>query len=191
MLKPPMPYRLRAMRLSDIPAIMKIEKEAFPVPWRASAYEHEITRNRLANYQVLSAHIGDQPGQIVGYGGYWRLVDEAHVSTIAVHSHWKGQGLGEMLLLNMLLLCYKESAQLATLEVRRGNTVAQSLYKKYLFRVVGERIRYYQKREDALIMTVSPLDAAYKKFLNQQRGRLFVKLIGRKKATPKRLFPNR
>jgi ribosomal-protein-alanine N-acetyltransferase len=170
------------MRLSDIAIIMKIEKEAFPVPWKASAYEYEITKNRLANYQVLTAHFGDQPGQIVGYGGYWRMVDKAHVSTIAVHSHWKGQGLGELLLLNMLLLCYKENAQLATLEVRRSNIVAQSLYKKYLFRVVGERIRYYQKREDALIMTVSPLDAAYKRFLNQQKGRLFVKLIRRKKA---------
>jgi ribosomal-protein-alanine N-acetyltransferase len=171
------------MRLSDIPAVMRIEREAFPVPWKASAYEHEVARNRLASYQVLIAYIGDQPGQIVGYGGYWLLVDEAHVSTIAVHLDWKGKGLGELLLLNMLLLSYKESTQLATLEVRRSNIVAQSLYKKYLFRVVGERIRYYQKREDALIMTVFPLDAAYKSFLNQQKGLLIVKLNRLKEAT--------
>ena len=182
MLKPPLPFRLRAMQLSDIPTIMAIEEEAFPVPWRASAYEYEITKNRVANYQVLLAQIGDQPSRILGYGGYWRLADEAHVSTIAVQSKWQGHGLGELLLLNILLLCYKEDAQLATLEVRRSNVVAQCLYKKFLFEVVGERRRYYQNREDALIMTVSPLDGVYKRFLDRLKEQLFSKLMRSKKT---------
>ncbi len=165
------------MRLSDIPIIMTIEEAVFPFPWRAGAYEYEITQNRVASYQVLTSQLGDQPSRILGYGGYWRLADEAHVSTIAVHSKWQGKGLGELLLLNMLLLCYKEAAQIATLEVRRSNHVAQSLYKKYLFEVVGQKRRYYQNREDARIMTVSPLDAAYKRFLDRLREQLFGKLI--------------
>ena len=180
LLKPPHPFRLRPMRLSDIPTVMAIEEAAFPVPWRASAYEYEITKNRVASYQVLTAQIGDQPLRVLGYGGYWRLADEAHISTIAVDSKWQGQGLGELLLLSMLLLCYREQAQIATLEVRQSNVSAQSLYKKYLFEVVGERRRYYQNREDAIIMTVSPLDNSYKKFLDRSKERLFAKLINAK-----------
>ena len=183
MLKPPHPYRLRNMRMSDIPIIMTIEEAAFPFPWRASAYEYEITRNRVASYQVLTAQFGDRPSRILGYGGYWRLADEAHVSTIAIHSRWRGKGLGELLLLNMLVNCYKEDAHIATLEVRASNVVAQSLYKKYLFEVVGKRRRYYQNREDAKIMTVSPLDSAYKRFLDRLREQLFRKLMMPKKQT--------
>lgn len=180
MIKPPRPYGLRTMRLSDIARIMEIENDAFPVPWRASAYEYEITKNRVASYQVLTANVGDQPAIILGYGGYWRLADEAHVSTIAIDLDWQGQGLGELLLLNMLILCCKEKAQIATLEVRRSNIVAQSLYRKFLFIEVGERRRYYQNKEDALIMTVSPLDNSYKTFLGEQKRDLFQRLSAKK-----------
>lgn len=164
------------MRLSDIPAVMAIEHVAFPVPWKASAYEYEITSNRVANYQVLSVQLGDKPSQIIGYGGYWQLVDEAHISTIAVQPDWRGRGLGEMLLVNMLLLSYREPARIATLEVRRSNMVAQALYRKYKFELVGERRRYYQNREDALIMTVPSLDKKYHSFLIQRQIELFTKL---------------
>ena len=182
MLKTPDPFRIRSMRLADIPKVMAIENEVFPVPWRASAYEYEITNNRVASYQVLTAQIGDRPSQVIGYGGFWRLADEAHISTIAVQSGWQGAGLGELLLLNMLLICYKEGAELATLEVRFSNSIARSLYEKYLFRIVGERRRYYQNREDALIMTVTPLDADYKQFLGRQKQKLFNKMAKNRKT---------
>jgi ribosomal-protein-alanine N-acetyltransferase len=176
MLKPPPPYTLREMRPSDIRAVMAIEQVVFPTPWKASAYEYEVTRNRLADYQVLLAAQGDQPRQLIGYAGTWLLVDELHVSTIAVSRDWQGKGLGELLLLNMLTKAYEMPVTMATLEVRRGNQVAQSLYRKYRFEVVGERRRYYESREDALIMTVAPLDAAYRVFLKERRGVLFQRL---------------
>ncbi|MFN2223834.1 MAG: ribosomal protein S18-alanine N-acetyltransferase, partial [Candidatus Promineifilaceae bacterium] len=146
MLKPPPPYTLREMRPSDIRAVMAIEQVVFPTPWKASAYEYEVTRNRLADYQVLLAAQGDQPRQLIGYAGTWLLVDELHVSTIAVSRDWQGKGLGELLLLNMLTKAYEMPVTMATLEVRRGNQVAQSLYRKYRFEVVGERRRYYESR---------------------------------------------
>jgi len=155
---------------------MAIEQVVFPTPWKASAYEYEVTRNRLADYQVLLAAQGDQPRQLIGYAGTWLLVDELHVSTIAVSRDWQGKGLGELLLLNMLTKAYEMPVTMATLEVRRGNQVAQSLYRKYRFEVVGERRRYYESREDALIMTVAPLDAAYRVFLKERRGVLFQRL---------------
>jgi ribosomal-protein-alanine N-acetyltransferase len=176
MLKPPAPYFLRTMRLSDIDSVMAIEREAFPTPWRASAYEYEITRNRMATYQVLTAQLGDRPARVIGYSGHWLLVGEAHVSTIAVGPAWRGRGLGELLLLNLLRLACRQAAQLATLEVRRSNLVAQALYKKYRFDLVGERRRYYQGKEDALLMTVSPLDEGYRAFLRSRQEALFQRL---------------
>ena len=164
------------MQLSDIPSVMDIERIAFPVPWKASAYEYEITGNRVASYQVLTAQTGDKPAVIIGYGGYWRLADEAHISTIAIQPAWRGLGLGEMLLINMLLLSYKDPARIATLEVRRSNVVAQSLYKKYKFELVGERRRYYQNQEDALIMTVTQMAKRYLSFLRHKQIELFNKL---------------
>jgi ribosomal-protein-alanine N-acetyltransferase len=164
------------MRPSDIKAVMAIEQVVFPTPWKASAYEYEVTRNRLADYQVLLAGLGDQPLQLIGYAGTWTLADELHISTIAVARAWQGRGLGELLLLNMLNRSYQMPVTMVTLEVRRGNLVAQGLYRKYRFEVVGERRRYYEGREDALIMTAAPLDAAYRVFLRERRGKLFQRL---------------
>lgn len=176
MLHPPAPYHLRSMRLSDIDAVMVIEEEAFPTPWRASGYEYEITRNRVATYQVLTAQLADRPARLIGYSGHWLLVEEVHVSTIAVSPAWRGRGLGELLLLNLILLAYRQTASLVTLEVRRSNKVAQSLYEKYNFQYVGERRRYYQGKEDALLMTVAPLDASYRSFLRGRQETLFRRL---------------
>jgi [ribosomal protein S18]-alanine N-acetyltransferase len=176
MLKPPPPYSLREMRPSDITAVMAIEHVVFPTPWQASAYEYEVTRNRLAHYQVLLVNQGDQPRALIGYSGTWTLADELHISTIAVSKDWQGRGLGELLFLNMLILAYNMPVSVVTLEVRRSNLTAQSLYKKYRLKVVGERRRYYEGREDALIMTSGPLDATYRDILRRRRADLFRRL---------------
>lgn len=164
------------MRLSDIERVMAIERTAFPTPWKASAYEYEITKNRLADYQVLTVALGDQPTQLIGYAGGWLIAGETHISTIAVSDAWRGQGLGDLLLLNLLLRAYDDGAELATLEVRVRNVVAQALYKKFRFEVVGKRRRYYQGKEDALIMSVEPLDSTYRSFLRREQGNLFERL---------------
>lgn len=176
MLKPPKPYHLRAMRLSDITHVMAIEQVSFPTPWKASAYEYEITRNRLASYQVITVQIGDRPEELIGYSGYWLMSGEAHISTIAVNPDWRGLGLGELLFLNILMMASSDAAHLATLEVRKGNKVAQSLYEKYQFQIVGERPHYYQGTESAILMTAEPLDDDYRVFLRYRRRELFQKL---------------
>ncbi len=168
------------MRPADIPAVMKIEKKAFPKPWKAHAYEYEITRNKLASYQVVTTHLNHDETQLVGYTGHWLLADEIHISTIATHPKWRGRHIGELLFLNTLFLAYKYTepkAILVTLEVRRSNIVAQNLYSKYQLKLVGERKRYYQGNEDALLMTAEPLDAAYHDFLIVQWGRLKKELL--------------
>jgi len=166
------------MRLTDIPAVIAIEHTAFSLPWPESAYRHEITRNELAHYYVLCfrdplassklnplsfwrrirrtfTQATEPPSEVVlGYAGFWMMVDEAHISTLAIRKDVRGYGLGEFLLLNVLEEARRLGAQVATLEVRVSNTVARSLYTKYGFRETGRRVGYYHdNNEDALIMT--------------------------------------
>src|SRR6185503_12809074 len=113
----------------------------------------ELETNRLASYLVARVD-----GEIVGYGGMWLMVDEAHITTFAVHPAWRRQRVGERLLLAFLDLAIARQAREATLEVRLSNIAARRLYEKYGFRPVGLRPRYYSDNgEDALIMTTEPV----------------------------------
>lgn len=172
MLTPPPPYHLRPMQLADLDAVLTIDRLSFPTPIKASIYQYEIKHNALAHYQVLCVD-----DIIIGYAGFWMMADECHVSTIATHPDWRGCGLGELLLLNILFLAQDHAAQMATLEVRQSNQVAQALYRQYRFVVVGQRRGYYKDTgEDALIMTVEPLDGRYHQFLRRQQAALFARL---------------
>jgi ribosomal-protein-alanine N-acetyltransferase len=98
---------------------------------------------------------------IVGYAGLWQMVDEAHVTTIATHPSFRGRGVGELLLLGLIERAFDIGARWMTLEVRVSNTVAQNLYRKYTFKEMGLRRRYYSDNgEDALVLWTDPLDAA-------------------------------
>lgn len=95
-----------------------------------------------------------RPGHIVGYAGMWLMVDEAHITTIAMRNNWRGKGFGELLLASLIQEAAEIGAERMTLEVRVSNDVAQSLYRKYGFHQAGTRPRYYSdNNEDAYIMT--------------------------------------
>jgi ribosomal-protein-alanine N-acetyltransferase len=144
---------VRPMTVADLPDVQQIEKASFTTPWPAHAYRQELEANRLAQYLV--ALIGST---IVAYGGIWLMVDEAHVTTFAVHPAYRRRRIGERLLLALLDLALDRHAREATLEVRLSNLPARRLYEKYGFRPVGIRPRYYSdNQEDALIMTTEPL----------------------------------
>lgn len=115
---------------------------------------------------------------IVGYGGIWLTIDEAHVTTIAVDPPYRGHGIGELLINGLIDQAYDLQAQLLTLEVRLTNTNAQKLYHKYGFQVVGRRTRYYTDNgEDALIMSTDSIQTpTYKETLNDLRRRLYMRL---------------
>ncbi len=143
------------MRVDDIPAVHEIERASFTAPWPTYAFKQELEANRLARYVV--ARDGER---IVGYAGLWLMVDEAHITTFAVHPRWRRRGIGERLLLAILEVAIARRAREATLEVRLSNVAARRLYEKYGFRPVGLRPRYYTDNgEDALIMTTEPLTA--------------------------------
>jgi ribosomal-protein-alanine N-acetyltransferase len=154
MLTLPAPYRLRPMVVADLPAVMAVDRLSFPTPTPERVYVNELTDNPLAHYQVLG-RMGEKGEAIVGYAGFWLIAGEIHISTIAVAPEERGRGRGEWLLLNLLLLACELEPLLVTLEVRRSNTAAQNLYRKYRFEEVGVRRRYYRDTgEDALLMTV-------------------------------------
>jgi len=151
MLVVPAPYSLRPMQAADIPAVLEIDRLSFPTPASEQLFLNELTDNQLAHYQVLT-----RDGEaLAGYAGFWLIAGEIHISTIAVHPDERGCGRGEWLLLNLLLEAWALDPLLVTLEVRRGNDVAQALYRKYRFEEVGLRKRYYRDTgEDAVLMTV-------------------------------------
>ena len=143
------------MTLEDIPAVHRIERASFAVPWPDGAYRNELVTNRLASYVVARA--GDE---VVGFAGLWVMVDEAHITTFAVDPRWRRRGVGQWLLVRLFELADARRAREATLEVRLSNMPARRLYEKYGFRPVGIRPRYYSDNgEDALIMTTESLVA--------------------------------
>jgi ribosomal-protein-alanine N-acetyltransferase len=152
--RPPVKLVIEPMRLEDLDDVHRIELASFATPWPENAYRSELLTNRLASYLV-----GRVDGRIVAYGGMWLMVDEAHITTFAVHPGWRRQRIGERLLLAFMDLARDRHAREATLEVRLSNLAARRLYEKYGFRPVGLRPRYYSdNNEDALIMTTDPLD---------------------------------
>ncbi|MGZ6341078.1 MAG: ribosomal protein S18-alanine N-acetyltransferase [Candidatus Limnocylindrales bacterium] len=152
--RPPLKLAVEPMRHDDLPAVQAIEKASFTTPWPPHAYRSELQSNRLAHYIVARA--GET---IVGFGGMWLMVDEAHITTFAVDPTWRRQGVGERMLLALLDVAIARKAREATLEVRLSNLGARRLYEKYGFRPVGLRPRYYSdNNEDALIMTTETLD---------------------------------
>ena len=143
-----MDIRIREMRESDLDRIMEIEKSTFSTPWSRESFIMELTKNLLAKYIV--AEIDDY---VVGYGGIWLIIDEGHITNIAVYEKYRGLGVGSKLLEGLVNLCIDRNIRAMTLEVRRSNEVAKSLYKKYGFEEYGIRPKYYaDNSEDAIIM---------------------------------------
>lgn len=142
---------------NDVELIMPLERLAFADPWTRRMYLSDLTDNSLATYRVIrSADDGRLP-PILGWGGFWLLVDEAHIATIASHPEYRGCGLGEWLMVALLDKAQERGARVATLEVRASNLAAQKLYDKLGFDVVGMRRKYYRDGEDGLIMTTPAL----------------------------------
>lgn len=136
------------MSLDHIDDVMTVEHLSFRIPWSRSAFIEEITNNKFAIY--ISAAI---KGQTVGYAGMWKVCDEGHITNIAVHPDYRGNGIGSLLIEKLIDIARQEGISSMTLEVRRSNLVAQSLYNKYGFCIAGMRKSYYADNgEDALIM---------------------------------------
>jgi [ribosomal protein S18]-alanine N-acetyltransferase len=165
-----MKFILRYMNVQDVPQVVAIDRLSFDLPWSERSYAYEITEANYSHMVVLEqAAESAQPrgwrrwmprlngrhpaGNIVGYGGLWNIMSEAHISTIAVHPDYRGRGCGEILLAGMVQRSITLHAGFVVLEVRVSNTAAQSLYRKYEFQTASLKPKYYRNNnEDAYDM---------------------------------------
>ncbi|NLY87122.1 MAG: ribosomal protein S18-alanine N-acetyltransferase [Clostridiales bacterium] len=139
---------IRKAKLSDIPAISRLEVESSNTPWSAKALTYDVTQNEKA-YVIVADKAGDK----VGYADAWIFAGEAQINNIAVLDEYRGQGIGDALLTHLLEFCKERTCRIVTLEVRKSNEPAISMYKKHGFEIVGTRREYYRdNKEDALLM---------------------------------------
>ena len=149
----PAKITIRVMRIEDIEYVSRLERRCYTLPWSSSAYVTEVG-NSNAYYTV--AILAD--GTIAGYAGMWVIMDELHMTTIAVDPSVRGLKIGERLLIDVIREGIKRGAERATLEVRERNTVAHNLYLKYGFEDVAVRKNYYSDNgENAIIMWANDL----------------------------------
>ena len=150
---------VRSMTVDDLPPVLEIDRQSFALPWPERSFRFELTENEAAHLLVAEVAWAGRT-RLAGYLGYWLLVDEMHISTLAVNPELRGQGLGERLLTSGLDQARRQGAELATLEVRPSNAPAVALYRKYGFELVGRRRGYYRdNNEDALLMTLTGLSS--------------------------------
>jgi ribosomal-protein-alanine N-acetyltransferase len=154
---------LELMREADVNTVQEIEREIFATPWPRNAYYRELASRASAHYVVLR-HEGmvaapsrfrlpDLDPTIVGYGGMWRMYDEAHVTTIGVRRDLQHHGYGRILFAGLVQASYDMGAKWITLEVRTTNENAMKMYESFAFKVIGRRKGYYTDNgEDAIVM---------------------------------------
>jgi [ribosomal protein S18]-alanine N-acetyltransferase len=141
----------RKMTVEDLDDVLEVEVNSFATPWSRDAFFNELTKNQFAHYLVAEV---DQ--KVVGYCGVWIIVDEAHITNIALLPDYRGLKLGEALLGRIIELARELGALRITLEVRVSNERAQNLYRKFGFEDGALRKQYYtDNMEDAVVMWVN------------------------------------
>jgi ribosomal-protein-alanine N-acetyltransferase len=205
-------YIIRPMKYEDIPQVVQIDREAFPGEWvfrSQAAYKQDLANPsiryvvacknkdaskcsgqempRLTWFKRLFSYERrlNTSEDIIGFSGFWMMMGEAHVIAIGVRNSYRRLGIGEGLLIATIELAQVLNANVVTLEVRASNMIAQELYKKYGFQVVGRRLRYYSSDgEDAIIMSTDnitslPFQASFqqlKKDFDQRHSEIFAQV---------------
>ena len=157
-------FVVEPMRVEQLDQVRRIERACFPTPWPRNAYRREIEKNERAHYLVVrttseSAQEPQRqfplsifpfgrsgPRDVVGYCGVWVMLDEAHITTIAVDPDYRRLGLGQLLIIQMARIALQARATRMTLEVRMSNEHAQALYRKYGFSDGGRAAAVLQRR---------------------------------------------
>ncbi|MCS7272693.1 MAG: ribosomal protein S18-alanine N-acetyltransferase [Fimbriimonadales bacterium] len=143
---------IERMTEAHLPEVMPIEREVFAPGWSEETFRNDL-RNPAALYLVLRLN-----GKLVAYAGMWLVLDEAHITNVAVKPEYRRRNFAKRLIHRLLTIARQRGCVKATLEVRISNTPAQKLYEKFGFRPVAIRPKYYDNTEDALIMWLEGLD---------------------------------
>lgn len=147
---------IRRMTLGDVPAVAAIEQACFAAPWTLAMFESELTHNKVARYLVT-----ERAGRVCGFAGVHIILDEGHITNIALLPEYRGKGLGKRLTLALMQYAANLGVGYLTLEVRCSNENAIALYRTLQFHKVNIRKRYYEDNgEDAWLMVCDRLPPA-------------------------------
>lgn len=141
-----------APTIEQIPMLVELDSRCLGGMWSANSYQREL-ESPNGVLRILAA----DADRVIGLGCFWGIVDEAHITLLAIDSAYQRQGLGRWLLVNLLREACGRELRHATLEVRLSNAIAQRLYQQFGFQSLGRRKRYYPDDEDALILWRSGL----------------------------------
>lgn len=135
------------MEECDLEGVLEVSSLSLKESWSKGAYQKELS-NPIAKYLVAKEN-----NKVIGFAGVWTIIDEGHITNIAVHPNFREKGIGGKLLSSLIENCKDWGCNALTLEVRASNLPAQNLYKKYNFKEEGIRKKYYKdNNEDAIIM---------------------------------------
>lgn len=142
------------MVIANLDEVYEIEKISFSMPWTKQMWMDEMIKSQIANHLVAKLD-----GKILGYAGFWLIIDEAEIVNIAVHPEYRRKGIGNLLLKELLNLAKTKKAKLVTLEVRETNESAKNLYSKSGFQLIAIRKKFYKDtNEDALVYWLNPIE---------------------------------
>ena len=140
---------IEPMHRSHLARVMEIEKTAYPKPWTEGVFADELSMQNRGSRYYLVALLGDH---LVGYGGMIYMDDAAHITNVTVDVSMRRRGIATELLLDLSWEARRAGMKSLTLEVRESNVSAQSLYRRFGFVPVGVRAKYYENRDDAIVM---------------------------------------
>jgi ribosomal-protein-alanine N-acetyltransferase len=147
--------KLKSLTSEDLSAILELDQACFGGLWTLEGYQRELDS---PNSDLLGIFAPHSSKTLLGMGCFWSILEEAHITIVAVHPQYQRQGLGQALIYALLKTASDRNLERATLEVRASNEAAISLYQKFGFKTAGRRRRYYQDNgEDALILWLSDL----------------------------------
>lgn len=148
--QPPAVLRFVPLALCHLDEVLIIEQEAYPEPWTRGMFLQDV-ESPFSHFYV--AYLGEA---MAGYVGFWRVADEAHITSVTIRKEMRGRGFGKQLMAHIMQTASELGLRWATLEVRKSNYRAQQLYLKTGFEPMGVRKGYYVKtREDAIVMARS------------------------------------
>lgn len=143
-----MKYQIRPLDKTNIDGVYEVEISAFSHPWIKKSFLEEL-ENPHARYFVLYSD-----NEIIGYAGLWHILDEGHITNIAIRKDFQGKGLSLLLMDELISYMKKNKLSFLTLEVRESNEKARRLYEKYNFSEVGRRKNYYENNETAVLYSL-------------------------------------
>lgn len=140
--------KIRRMNIKDVDGVMNVETKCFKIAWSKESFEYEMKENNKALYVIAEYN-----GTILGYAGLWKILDEGHITNIAVLNEYRRMGIATLMLSTLIKMAQEDNIKSFTLEVKHTNSVAINLYENFGFSACGVRKGYYKDtNDDAIIM---------------------------------------